>query len=290
MWTLKLPDNSDAMTNIDSAFNYVNGTAKYNVSVTEKKEINKLYDQYEELKGKADDNLKGEALGKYLLHALENSYDEVQEKGRLKDLRNRLFLNAGKCPCCGILTADELDHHLPVSIYQALAIYSSNIVPYCHICNKRKLASPGTDPNEKFIHAYYDVVPADRQFLFAKVSVVDSGLKCELEVRKVPGLTNQMIKQMTFMMTRVKLRARLISELIDMLVPIATYMAENFEAGGKAAVSLGLRKSAKHQQKKFGLNDWRPAVYEALANCNEFCDGGFYDCLSLANMPTLPRR
>ena len=242
MWTLKLPDNSDALTNIDTSFTLVNGTAKYTVTAKEKKQIQNLYERYEELKGKAHGDLTGAALGEYLLDALEDSYDQVQEKGRLKDLRNRLFLNAGKCPCCGILTADELDHHLPVSIYRALAIYSSNIVPYCHICNKRKLASPGTDPDKKFIHAYYDSVPTDEQFLFAKVSVLDKGLKCELEVRKVPGLTDQMIRQMNFMMTRVKLRARLISELIDMLVPIATYMEDNFTAGGKAAVSLGLRR------------------------------------------------
>lgn len=288
MWTLKLPDKSDAITNIESAFTYVNGTEKYTVTVKEKKQIQKLYDRYEELNGRAHSDLKGPDLGKYLLDALENSYDEVQGKGRLKELRNRLFLNAGKCPCCGILTADELDHHLPISIYQALAIYSSNIVPYCHICNKRKLASPGTDPDKKFIHAYYDSVPANERFLFATVSVIDKGLKCELEVRRVPGLSDQMIKQMNFMITRVRLRTRLMSELIDMLVPLATYMEDNYTAGGKAAVSLGLRRSGQHQQKKFGLNDWRPAVYEALADCDEFCDGGFVNCLSLERLPVIP--
>lgn len=281
MWNLALPDNSDALDHIDQAFNYTSGKAKFTITNVEKRAVKAIYDRYDAVRGVAEESLKGLALGATLLDALEESYSEVQEHGRLKKLRSDLFINAGKCPSCGILPVDELDHYLPQAHYPALAIYSSNIVPYCHVCNKRKLGLTGLDPNQRFIHAYYENVPEDVQFLFARTWIEGKGLQCELEVRPIPQLSTQLVTQMNFQMTRVKLVDRLVKELFDYLTPLASYIQLNYEIGGKDLVANNLLLSLKNLRKQFGLNHWQPALIEALANCTEFCDGGFYDCLSL---------
>jgi hypothetical protein len=281
MWTLTLPDNSEALQHIDKAFTYASGTAKFLITDAQKRSVKKIYDRYEYVRGVPEPALEGTGLGAPLLEALQESYDEVQSAGRLKELRNSLFLNASKCPSCGILPVDELDHYLPQASYPALAIYSSNIVPYCHVCNKRKLAATGVNPEERFIHAYYELLPNDVQFLFAKVWIEGKGLQCELEIRPIPELSAQVIRQMNFQMGRVKLVDRLIKEFFDYLTPMASYIQLDYQTGGQALVAANLEHSARNLHKQFGLNDWRQAVMQALASCVEFCDGGFYECLSL---------
>lgn len=176
---------------------------------------------------------------------------------------------------------DELDHYLPKASYKILSIYPSNIVPYCHVCNKHKLANEGKLPEERFIHAYYDIIPDDEQFLVAIVAIQGKGLQCELKIIKTPNLSHTMVKRLNFQMTRVNLQERIIKELFDFLIPLAFAIKENFELGGAIIVRSFLTKTAEQLKKVYGNNDWHPVVMDALANCDDFCDGGFYDCLAL---------
>lgn len=281
MWKLNAPDNSDAMSNIDKAFSYASGRVKHVISSLEKASVQDMYNEYERLRGTPNNVLKASSLRKELRGAFEVAYKEVQKAGRLKHLRSSLFLNARKCPCCGILPVDELDHYLPKSTYQILSIYSSNIVPYCHVCNKHKLASEGQVPEERFIHAYYDIIPEDEQFLFAVVWIQGKGLQCDLEIRKTPGLTDTMVKRLKFQIGRVNLQERIIRELFDFLMPLAFAIKEIYESGGAGIVKSFLTNTANQLKKTYGLNDWHPVIIDALADCNDFCEGGFYQCLAL---------
>lgn len=109
MWNLDLPDNKHAISDIDTAFTYKYKGLKYTVTDEEKAIISGLYDDYETRMGQGHEDLKGKGLRADLLSAIAESYSEVQKNGRLKALRDRLFLNVRKCPACGILPADELD-------------------------------------------------------------------------------------------------------------------------------------------------------------------------------------
>lgn len=281
MWKLNLPSKDDAEKNIEIAFTYKKGTKKFNLTQTELKNLLTFYESYETAKGVADVTLSSKGLRADVLNAMENAYAEVQGAGRLKDLRNRLFLNAKTCPCCGIIAPDELDHHLPISKYQAFAIYSSNLIPYCHKCNNKKRTTTGIDPNKRFIHVYYDAVPMDAQFLFCDVSIKEKGLVIALRINKIHQLSDQLYKQMVFQIEKVELTSRLTKELNIHLSASASYIQSDFENGGKSAVQNGLLRSATAQKITYGINHWRPVLMEALANHDEFCDGGFYEPLSL---------
>ena len=199
----------------------------------------------------------------------------------MKELRNTLLLNASTCPTCGIMVPDELDHHLPKSVYKSLAIYSRNLVAYCHKCNNKKRTVDGIDPNERFIHPYFSKLPVNEQFLFADVSLVNNALSISLRIEQINGISDLILTQMEFQMNRVNLKRRLVKTLNVHLSSIAGYIERDYQIGGHLAVAEGIRFNAKAQKKIFGLNHWRYAILIALANCQDFCDGGFYNSLGL---------
>jgi hypothetical protein len=278
MWNLDLPDNKDAISDIDTAFTYKYKGLKHAVTDEEKAIISGLYDDYETRMGQGHEDLKGKGLRPDLLSAIADSYSEVQKNGRLKALRDMLFLNIKRCPACGILPADELDHYLPKSRYKVLAIYSSNIIPYCHTCNKRKLADEGADESSRFVHAYYDNLPKDKQFLIADAWIEGEGLQCRFSIEHVPGITDAMHKRLSNQISRIGLDDRVIDELFDYLIPFD--LEGIYKDGSEEAVIIFFEKTASRLQKSYGLNDWRPVVMQALGKCREFCDGGFSKCLT----------
>ena len=281
MWTLKLPENVDAISNITTAFNYADGKPKFKINLNEIALVKEIYENYEKRNGVGHEELKGIKLGKELLNAFEESYNEVQKNGRLKGLRNRLMANARKCPSCEILPVNVLDHYLPQSLYKVLSIYSSNIIPYCQICNLRKLASSGADNNQRFIHAYYDVIPADVQFLFARVWVEGMGLQCNLIIHEVGGVNKKLRQRMEYQIKRVNLEERILDEIFDILIPMG--LEDTYEAGGKIAVRELLYQNAKRMKNAYGLNSWKHAIIQAMSCNEEICDGGFKICLSMNN-------
>ncbi|WEA01757.1 HNH endonuclease signature motif containing protein [Mucilaginibacter sp. SJ] len=281
MWKLDLPPRNGSMKNIDKALTKKSGVMKYPITAAEKEAIDKIYRAYDAAKGITSPALQGKYLSAGLLEAMKNAYDEVQIKGRLKKLRDKLLMGADTCPCCGIGEADELDHYLPKEDYQPLSIYSRNLIPYCHKCNNKKRSLDGSKPHERFVNVYYDDIPDDQQFLFAKVRLHGKGLSIKLEVRPVAGLSSSLVTQMNFQMKRVNLNKRLRKALNIQLSSIARYLDENYKSGGKEAVKLDLRKSGKSLQERFGINHWRSVVLFALADHDAFCDGGFYAPLAI---------
>lgn len=281
MWKLKLPTHRGIMDHIDTALTLKNGTQKYPLTAANKAAIKVIYTTYDQTKGLAGPGLDASHLHVDLLDALEKGYNEIQLSGRLSKLREKLLLNAKTCPCCGISTPDELDHHLPKSIYKVLAIYSRNLIAYCHKCNNKKRTIDGIDPDKRFIQAYFDEVPLDKQFLFAKVTLRGKSLKIELEISPIPELDSQLQKQMDFMMKKVDLKNRLLKELNSHLSSISTYIKRDYETAGKAGAKKNLETAAKQEAERYGLNHWRHAVIQALANHDAFCDGGFYEPLAL---------
>src|SRR5690242_16379596 len=103
MWKIELPSKNDAIGELVKALTYKDGAPKYPITEKEKSEIDSIYSEYEQAKGVANISLECKSFDKTLLNAIEKGYNEVQIGGRLNDLRDRILVNAGLCPCCGIL-------------------------------------------------------------------------------------------------------------------------------------------------------------------------------------------
>jgi len=284
MWKLPQPTIDQVMSELYTAMTYKDGKLKYKLSPSEKADIQEIYDEYESVKGLGNAKLKGPAFTKETLAAMEASYGEVQQVGRLSKLRQSLLLNAGTCPCCGILPADELDHHLPKVDFKLLSIYPRNLVALCHKCNNKKRTVDGIDENKRFIHVYYDNVPVDVQFLFAQILIKGGGLVVRYEVKKIAELSELLYKQITFQTERVNFHGRIDPEVNIYLSSFAASLQLAYEGFGKAGVEITLKRAAEHAQKIFGLNHWRTVLLFGLAAYGDFCDGGFYEPLKLVRL------
>jgi len=76
-------------------------------------------------------------------------------------------------------------------------------------------------------------------------------------------------------MDRVKLNERLEMQIIDDLAAIAFGLEGNYVVAGAIGVKRLLEGTARYYRGRYGLNHWRTAVMRALAEHDDFCNGGF---------------
>ncbi len=282
MWTLPLPDNKNAIKELVTALTYANGNAKYELSEDDMSIIQEIYTRYEDLSGKADDDLLGAELSTETKQAIHDGYSEVQEKSRLKALRYRLLIATDRCPLCGINQVTDLDHHLPRSKYKAISVYSSNLVPLCHTCNNKKRTLVGTTPDDSFIHVYYDDTPEDKRFLIAETLIVDEALIVNFDIEEVEGLTNSHYRMLKFQINKLNLNSRWKKEINNFLCShaVSLQMVYGDNSNSNLIVEL-LLSQEKHFTKMMGLNNWRSSLLASLAKNTDFCNGGFIKSLGL---------
>lgn len=272
MRKLELPEKTNCLEHINIAFKYANGLSKYNIDEREQLIINEIYDIYDTLKGLPNDAFKSNLLSSYLNDALENSYNEIQEKGRLNDLRETLLLSVHRCPYCGIADADELDHFLPKSIYKAISIYNRNLIPLCHKCNNKKRTVAGT-VNKKFPHVYFDDYLV-KYFFKAETQIKNNALIIEFKVIR-DNLLEEEYNILNFLFERINLNERLLKESNIYLSSFSISLEKSFLEFQIDGVREFLQSQYIENQKIFGINDWRTALILSLKLCDDFCNGGF---------------
>jgi len=263
------PDNTNCTSHISTAFTYANNSPKYNITRDEVDTISKIYEKYDDLKGREDDEFKSILLSNYLNSALENSYNEIQEKGRLSSLREEILLSVNRCPFCGITAAEELDHHLPKSIYKSLGIYNRNLIPSCHICNNKKRTLVGIP------HIYFDDF-LEEHFLIAEVKMESGALSVQFKVDP-QNLSPEEFEMIDKVIKRIDLNNRLQEECNIYLSSFSITMEMSFDSFKKEGVRQFLISQYEQNLRQFGQNDWRTAVILALSNCEGFYNEGFKD-------------
>lgn len=255
----------------------------YAASAKEIDDILALYDLYDAGNAVAGEPFKGKAFPPALNHAIQHAYDLTQETRKLYSIRETLMKDVDLCPVCGIDSADELDHHLPRSVFFPLAVYSRNLVPLCHDCNGIKLAGFGDDAagNVHFVHAYFDTLP-DVDFIRAKVEIQGEALVVDFFVAKDTSLAQPLARRLARQMSKLELNTRYKAEVNTYIVSHTAALHMTYAASGKTGVAKLLRAQAKRESKKpFHRNHWRAALMRALVDNNDFCDGGFAKVLPI---------
>lgn len=239
-----------------------------------------LYDDYDATLGEGSDALKGPGLAPALRTAVHDGYDFTQAGRKLDEIRTMLLRGVELCPICGISSPRELDHYLPRSVFNPLAIYVRNLVPLCHDCNHSKSAAAPTEAARRFIHVYLEPLPAIR-FLRSVVTTAQGALLVHFEIdpeADLPALTRERLANQ---LVRLKLNERYGREINTYLTGHTIALHNAFHAAGVEGVREFLRQQAEVEFHVFHRNHWRPVMLVALAEDPGFCGGGFQAVLPM---------
>ncbi|MGC1498021.1 MAG: HNH endonuclease signature motif containing protein [Sulfitobacter sp.] len=266
-------DRDDLEENIHT---YVyNGQVRgYEPTGTEIDRAIELYDHYDEVGGRVDNELKADDLDPALVNSVKAAFSKTYSLRPLAHLREHLFRGVDDCPICGIDPPTQLDHFLPKSSFGVLAIYSRNLVPVCASCNHTKSSDVPANPNEEFVHAYFDIVP-DTDFLEANINLAADGLDVEFEFIHHPDMPEQLRERLTHQFESLGLEQRYRREINVYVGGHATSFHTLFDIGGSAAIKAWLEAQSVQEARRFHRNDWRAVVFRSLGNHDDFCDGGF---------------
>ena len=175
-----------------------------------------------------------------------------------------------RCPFCGIGTVTTLDHYLPKAKFPIFSVLPYNLVPSCKDCNKGKLTSYAMTKEEQTLHPYYDNF-MDEQWLFAEVKQT-SPVSIKFVV-DVPNEWNAVDKS--------RVEAHFIEYNLGQRFSVE---ASNALANLKEEFTLfpleqedrkeELKKKSTISKKRY-LNSWESALYQALAESDWYCNGGY---------------
>lgn len=249
-------------------------TSGYAATDTEFDAVLALYNAYDHAAGKPDDHLKGLHLDAALRAAILGAYDLTQTDRRLASIRSDIMNGVERCPVCGISAPRVLDHHLPKTSYNALAIYVRNLVPLCFDCNLSKSSSVSENAGQQFIHPYFDILPNQR-FLRAEIEILNGGLVAEFGLDPAVQLPPLLASRLSYQLDRLGLNARYAREINSYLASQTTGVHMCFDALGADGVRKYLGDQALVEFAQFHANHWRPILLFALAQDDDFCTGSF---------------
>lgn len=177
------------------------------------------------------------------------------------------------CPLCGQGTVHQLDHYLPIASFPVYGVTAINLVPACSDCNKYKLIHVAANAGEQTIHPYFDEVDAE-QWLFGEV--------VESTPAAVRFSVNPPDTWDAVLVERVKTHFR-IYRLGALYATHAAVEISNIRHALKKMATTPdfaerirqhLRERAESCAEVYE-NSWQRATFDALADSNWFCSGGF---------------
>lgn len=187
-------------------------------------------------------------------------YDEIRVRARI-------------CPMCGHRTVATLDHFWPKRPHSALAVNPANLVPCCHDCNHIKNNFQPSCRTEELLHPYFDDL-GDDTWLQAEV-VDSSGHPAVLFSPEPPPGWPEDTKQRVIHHFRLFQLAELYAiQAATELVAIAHEVADVYRDAGELGVRTHLQRRADSHWKA-QPNSWQTAMYRALADSADYCDGWF---------------
>ncbi len=177
------------------------------------------------------------------------------------------------CPLCGQGTVHQLDHYLPITSFPDYGVTAINLIPACSDCNKYKLIHVPANAGDQTIHPYFDEVD-DEQWLFGEV--VESTPAAVRFAVKPPDHWDAVLVE------RLKTHFRIYRLGTLYATHAAVEISNMRHALKKIAATPGfaerirqhLRERAESCSEVYE-NSWQRATFDALANSDWFCSGGF---------------
>lgn len=178
------------------------------------------------------------------------------------------------CPFCNHRDVYDLDHFLPKESFHLLAVNPWNLVPSCKECNVNKKAHKADQATNEFFHPYFNV-PRGR-WLSAEVHC---GERPTLRFKVIaPNEWSEIdLKRAEFQFDRLKLDRLYRAQTGAEIRVLASSLLGIFRGGGPEGADRVRRKLMElaDEREPAGLNDWKQAMYTAMAESDWYCHGGF---------------
>jgi hypothetical protein len=176
------------------------------------------------------------------------------------------------CPLCSHGQVSTLDHYLPKSDFPRLAVAPINLIPSCFDCNKYKLTTSPSKPEEETLHPYYDNIE-DVQWLHAQVN--HTAPPTVSFFVKPPDSWSDLLKARVQEHFRCFSLAELyMTQAAVCISDLNQRLQSIYKLSGAIGVSKYLNEEAISRY-ACDKNSWRTAFYFAVADDDWFCDGGF---------------
>ena len=204
----------------------------------------------------------------------------VYDKTFVRSARTRGIYGAIKaaptndiCPFCSQRTVSQLDHYLPKAKHPCVAVTPLNLVPSCGECNHIKQTFEAGQAAKQVFHPYFEDAD-DSRWLFAAVQetapaalIFDARPPDEWD----PIKRQRIIEHFTTFRLAELYATHSAVELEDIKIELRM-MAEAGTSPNDIRAEMCRRadsRAAAHP------NSWRRATYEALADSEWFCAGGY---------------
>ena len=185
--------------------------------------------------------------------------------------------SVARCPFCGINESSTLDHYLPKEQYPEFAVFPENLVPSCAVCNTRKrdrILDEGTNVR-MFLHPCYDLIP-DTVFLAVRARMEADALILSYHLTRPAGMALHTFLHLRSHFNELGLADRYRRMGLEHLGGQYPALRRAYGSGEDAErVAEKLIEGAKDFEVVSGSNYWLAKLYRALADNDDFCDGGF---------------
>ncbi|MFB6895839.1 hypothetical protein [Streptomyces hydrogenans] len=165
-----------------------------------------------------------------------------------------------------------LDHFLPKGKFPEYAVLAVNLVPVCERCNHRKGEECDTAEGVLMFHAFLDTFP-EVEILKAEVSVgetVSVAYRIDRPDSLDVAVYARIVKQFSVLDLLEYYKAEAISEMVDQ---VELYMLAGV-TGGRDRLKFVLESLAAGPATG-NVNHWKAVLFRALAQSDEFLEGGY---------------
>ncbi|WP_193188988.1 HNH endonuclease [Nisaea sediminum] len=176
-----------------------------------------------------------------------------------------------RCPYCNFGSIESLDHILPKAVYPEFSVKPMNLVGCCDRCNKKKDDAFPTCSDDGFLHPYFEHV----NHVTWLVADIERTTPAAATFRVgAPNLDSDLLARVEKQFAHLELDRVYSDAAAEEIADIEDALIEVFDAGGEAAVSAHLSTQCR-SRRRANLNSWRAALYDALAQSDWYCRGGF---------------
>ena len=207
--------------------------------------------------------------------ALKSNFDSL-DSGRSHDfLRDEILGSAlhDACPYCNATSVDSLDHALPRAVYPEFSILAQNLVPACATCNRKKGDECFQETGRNLMHPYFVHIPVE-PILFAAVAVGAREVTWEFYLQQNGCIDDDQFESIENLFNLLDLADRYFRISVGDIMDRTAHLDELHQAGGLTEIRRYFQGEANSARRRRGENYWKTAILRALADSDDFCDGG----------------